>query len=117
LWLVEETSRYVFRILACKEFLTHPQKYGYLIRKDQLYQPIACRDTIITGRVPNWIDFAKQQGINFYDLKLVNSWIRNDSLPNLEMKSYKVSIPLKESLNFDKKKLIVHQKEWVIDPN
>jgi len=117
LWLVEETSRYVFRILACKEFLTHPQKYGYYIRKDQLYQPIACKDTIITGRVPNWIDFAKQQGINFYDLKSCNSWIRNDSLPNLEMKSYKVSIPLKESLNFDKKKLIVHQNAWVIDPN
>lgn len=117
LWLVEETSRYVFRILACKEFLTNPQKYGYFIRKDQLYQPIVCRDTLITGRVPNWIDFAKQQGINFYDLKLVNSWIRNDSLPNLEMKTYKVAIPLKESLNFDKKKLLVHKKEWVIDPN
>ncbi len=117
LWLVEETSRYVFRILACKEFLTNPQKYGYFIRKDQLYQPIVCRDTLITGRVPNWIDFAKQQGINFYDLKLVNSWIRNDSLPNLEMKTYKVAIPLKESLIFDKKKLIVHKKEWVIDPN
>jgi len=117
LWLVEETSRYVFRILACKEFLTHPQKYGYFIRKDQLYQPIVCRDTILSGRVPNWIDFAKQQGINFYDLKLVNSWIRNDSLPNLEMKTYKVAIPLKESLNFDKKKLTVHQKNWVIDPN
>lgn len=117
LWLVEETSRYVFRILACKEFLTHPQKYGYLVRKDQLYQPIVCRDTILTGKVPNWIDFAKQQGINFYDLKLCNSWIRNDSLPNLEMKPYKVAIPLKESLNFDKKKLLVHQKNWVTDPN
>jgi hypothetical protein len=117
LWLVEETSRYVFRILACKEFLSQPQKYGYYIRKDQLYQPIECRDTLITGRVPNWIDFAKQQGINFYDLKLMNSWIRNDSLPNLEMKTYKVAIPLKESLNFDKKKILVHKKEWVIDPN
>ncbi|HET9570140.1 MAG TPA: transglycosylase SLT domain-containing protein [Bacteroidales bacterium] len=117
LWLVEETSRYVFRILACKEFLTHPKKYGYYIRKDQLYQPIECKDTVITGRVPNWIDFAKQQGINFYDLKYCNSWIRNDSLPNLEMKSYNVSIPLKESLNFNKKKLTVHQDAWVIDPN
>lgn len=117
LWLVEETSRYVFRILACKEFLSNPQKYGYLLRKEQLYQPIACKDTIITGRVPNWIDFAKQQGINFYDLKSCNSWIRNDSLPNLEMKPYKVSIPLRESLNFDKKKIIVHQTNWVVDPN
>jgi hypothetical protein len=117
LWLVEETSRYVFRILACKEFLAHPQKYGYFLRKEQLYQPITCRDTLITGRVPNWIDFAKQQGINFYDLKSCNAWIRNDSLPNLEMKTYKVAIPLKESLNFDKKKISVHQTNWVIDPN
>jgi hypothetical protein len=117
LWLVEETSRYVFRILACKEFLSHPQNYGYFVRKDQLYQPIACRDTLITGTVSNWIDFAKQQGINFYDLKLCNSWIRNDSLPNLEMKTYKVAIPLSGSLNFDKKNSIVHQKNWVSDPN
>jgi membrane-bound lytic murein transglycosylase D len=117
LWLVEETARYVFRILACKEFMTDPKKYGYFLTKDQLYQPIAYRDTIITGKVENWVTFAKEQGINYYDLKANNLWIRNDSLPNIEMKSYKISIPLKESLNFDKMKISVHQKNWVIDEN
>jgi soluble lytic murein transglycosylase-like protein len=117
LWLVEETSRYVFRILACKEFMAHPGKYGFFVRRDQLYPPILCKDTLVTGRVPNWVDFAKQSGISYYDLKANNSWIRNDSLPNLEMKTYKVSIPLEENRYFDKKKIPVHQKNWVIDPN
>jgi hypothetical protein len=117
LWLVEETQRYVFRILACKEFFNHPKKYGFFIRGEQLYQPVVFRDTLVTGNVPNWVEFAKNQGINYYDLKSYNSWIRNDSLPNLEMKPYKVSIPLKESQYFDKKKIVVHQKNWVTDPN
>jgi len=117
LWLVEETSRYVFRILACKEFMAHPKKYGYFLGKEQLYQPVECKDTVVTGKVENWVSFAKEQGINFYDLKANNLWIRNDSLPNVDMKPYKVSIPLKESLYFDKKKISIHQKSWVIDEN
>jgi hypothetical protein len=53
LWLVEQTSRYVFRILACKEFMSHPQKYGFFLKKEQLYMPSVCRDTIVTGKVAN----------------------------------------------------------------
>ncbi|MDD4922151.1 MAG: lytic transglycosylase domain-containing protein [Bacteroidales bacterium] len=117
LWLVEETSRYVFRILTCKVFMTNPQKYGFYLKKDQLYMPSVCKDSIVTGKVANWVDFAKGAGISFYDLKNYNTWIRNDSLPNLEGKEYKVAIPLKESLYFDKKNITVHQKNWVVDEN
>jgi hypothetical protein len=117
LWLVEQTSRYVFRILACKEFMSDPQKYGFYLKKEQLYMPYVCRDTIVSGKVNNWIDFAKSLKISFYDLKNFNSWIRNDSLQNVDGKAYKVAIPLKESLYFDKKKITVHQKNWVIDEN
>jgi len=115
LWLVEQTSRYVFRILACKEFMSNPKKYGFYIKKEQLYMPNACKDSMVTGKVANWVDFAKGAGISYYDLKNYNIWIRSDSLPNPEAKAYKVAIPLKESLYFDKKKITVHQKEWVID--
>jgi len=115
LWMVEETSRYVFRILACKEFMSDPQKYGFYLKKDQLYMPYVCKDTTITGKVGNWVDFAKQAGISFYDLKEYNTWIRNDSLVNVEGKTYKVAIPMKESLYFDKKRITVHQKNWVVD--
>ena len=33
LWLSEETSRYIFRILALKEIMKNPEKYGYAIQK------------------------------------------------------------------------------------
>lgn len=115
LWLVEQTSRYVFRILACKEFMANPQKYGFNLKKELLYMPYVCKDTIVTGKVANWVDFAKGQGISFYDLKNHNSWIRSDSLVNEKGKAYKVAIPLTESLYFDKKNITVHQKNWVID--
>ena len=115
LWLVEQTSRYVFRILTCKEFMADPQKYGFYLKKEQLYMPSVCKDTVVTGKVANWVDFAKAQGISFYDLKNYNTWIRNDSLENVEGKAYKVAIPLNESLYFDKKKVTVHQKNWVVD--
>ena len=52
LWLNEETSRYVFRILAMKEIFSNPSKYGYKLKTNQLYQPIGYTlvkvDTTIT---------------------------------------------------------------------
>ena len=115
LWLVEETRRYVFRILACKEFLAHPRKFGFVLHKEQLYQPFHYKDTLVSGKVSNWVDFAKQQGITFYDLKYHNTWIRSDSLPNADARSYKVSIPLPEDRFFDKNSVVVHQKSWITD--
>lgn len=37
LLLPKETERYVFRILAIKEVLSHPEKYGYALPKGQEY--------------------------------------------------------------------------------
>src|SRR5688572_12198080 len=39
LHLNEETSRYVFRILAIKEIMQHPEQYGFYVEDDQLYAP------------------------------------------------------------------------------
>ena len=38
--LPQETERYVFRILAIKEVLRNPEKYGYHLPKGAGYQPI-----------------------------------------------------------------------------
>ena len=40
LWLVEETTRYYFRILAIKEIFENPRKYGFVLEAHQLYKPI-----------------------------------------------------------------------------
>ena len=117
LWLVDETMRYVFRILACKEFLKDPQKYGFYLKKEQLYAPFITKDTLITGKISNWPAFAKDSlGVSYYDLKSFNTWIRSDSLVNLDGNTYKITLPVPESRFFDKKQnMPVHQKNWVID--
>ncbi|MCQ4948001.1 lytic transglycosylase domain-containing protein, partial [Bacteroides cellulosilyticus] len=40
LWLVEETSRYMFRLLAAKAVISNPQRYGFLLKRDHLYPVI-----------------------------------------------------------------------------
>ena len=39
LMLNSETSRYVFRLLAIKEIIEHPDKYGFNIDRQHLYEP------------------------------------------------------------------------------
>jgi hypothetical protein len=115
LWLVDETMRYFFRIVTCKDFMNNPKKYGFMISKETLYPPFLTKDTIVGGKVPNWIDFADSLGVTFYDLKYFNTWIRSDSLVNIDNNSYKVTYPVKESKFYNNKNIPVHQKSWVSD--
>lgn len=115
LWLVDETMRYVFRIITCKEFLKDPKKYGFYLKKENLYPPFITKDTVINTKITNWINFADTLGISFYDLKYFNTWIRSDSLLNIENKSYKVTYPVIHSKLYSNKKMPVHNKNWVTD--
>ena len=45
LWLVEETTRYVYRIMAIKQIFEAPYKYGFVLRAQDLYKPIACESS------------------------------------------------------------------------
>lgn len=111
----DETSRYVFRILAIKEILRHPQKYGFYIRREHLYPPIGFTEVTVTGPVESWAEFAKSHGITYAQLKDFNVWIRGNILENVDGKTYVVRIPRKEDLTFDAKKIKVYQKNWVTD--
>lgn len=115
LWLVEETQRYVFRILACKTFIEQPRKYNFYIDREQLYAPMNLNDTVVSGPVPNWVDLATSLGISFYDLKAHNTWIRSDSLSNKEGKTYVISYPDSASKYYNPRTIPVHQASWVMD--
>jgi hypothetical protein len=73
------------------------------------------KDTLITGKVANWVDVAAGLGISFYDLKAWNTWIRSDSLSNPRNKTYKVVYPVRTSQYYNPEKIPVHQKNWVTD--
>lgn len=80
LYLNDETYRYVFRILALKEVLEHPSRYGFDTTRLQGYQPLPARTLTITETIPNLPQFALDQGINYKTLKLYNPWIQSYSL-------------------------------------
>ena len=92
LWLNEETSRYVFRILAVKLILSDPEKYGFNLDKKELYRDIPCKMVDVTGSVADWTAFAFKNGTNYKLLKLMNPWIRGNKLVNVRKKTYQVKI-------------------------
>jgi hypothetical protein len=96
LLLNEETSRYIYRILAAKLILSNPQHYGINLRITDLYQPIQVYTIEIDTSVSNLVDFALSQGISYKQLKTFNPWLRSDKLTNKIRKKYTVSIPKKE---------------------
>ena len=94
LLLTEETSRYVFRILALKEIMKNPEKYGYSIPENELYQPIATKTIVVNTGIENLADWANEQGVNYKVLKIHNPWLRDISLTNKSGKTYKIEIPI-----------------------
>lgn len=115
LWLVEETSRYMFRLLAAKEVFSNPQRYGFLLKKENLYPPLNYQEKIVNSPITNLSNFAKQQGITYAQLREANPWIRSTHLKNKSRKRYVFKIPTQESMYYDPKKTVAYHKNWVID--
>lgn len=113
--LVNETSRYVFRILAYKLFLQDPKQYGYRLRSSQLYQPIDCDIEEVSTPVASWVTWAKEHGLTYAQLRDANPWIRSTKLPNASGKVYMVKVPKQESLYRSKAGNTVYNKNWVVD--
>ncbi len=95
LTLNSETGRYLFRIMAIKKIVEDPQKFGFHLRKKDLYQPIPTYTIQVKDRVENFGEFAAKMGINYRILKYHNPWLRYDYLPNPDGKSYEIQIPKK----------------------
>jgi len=95
LWLNNETSRYVFRILAVKEIMKNPKKYGFVFDKRHLYNELPTYSVMIDSSITNLISFAKQYNITYKDLKIYNPWLRDRKLENKDGKTYYIKIPKK----------------------
>jgi len=95
LLLNDETSRYVFRIVALKEILSNPEKYGFNFRENDLYNPIPTYKVKVDTAVTNFASFAKEFDINYKILKIHNPWLRDNFLKNSSGKEYYIEIPEK----------------------
>jgi hypothetical protein len=93
LHLVEETARYVFRIIAIKEIIENPARYGFQVNPRHLYQQEALRYVEVKDNIPDLIRFSKQQGVNYKLLKRHNPWLRDDKLTVKRGKVYRIALP------------------------
>ena len=92
--LNQETSRYIFRLVAIKEILSNPKDYGFYLDKDDLYTPLPKYQTVeVDTTVGNWGDFAIQQGTNYRMLKVYNPWLISSKLNNGKGKTYEIKVP------------------------
>ena len=93
LLLTDETSRYVFRILALKEIMKHPELYGFEVAKSEMYENIPTKTLDVDSSITDLAVFAKSQGINYKILKIHNPWLRDKKLSNPTKKKYLIEIP------------------------
>lgn len=116
LWLVAETSRYYYRMLAIKQIFENPSRYGFVLSDKDLYKPMEFTQFEVTESIPDLATFAKEKGLTYAQLKDFNSWLRDRKLTisAKSQDSYTLFIPTKESLYYPKDgKVKVHSKAWL----
>ncbi len=102
LLLGDETGRYVFRIMAIKEILSNPEKYGFEINTKDMYSSVPTFKVEVAEPVFSFADFAQQYEINYKILKRHNPWLREPHLNNASRKKYVIEIPNKGYYRMDK---------------
>ena len=116
MYLVEETSRYMFRILTAKLVFSDPRRYGFVLRSEDLYPYIPPKDTVtVTKPITDLAAFARQHGVTFAQLKNENLWLRESSLNNKSGRTYSLKIPDGKALFYNPRETKAHDRRWVIN--
>lgn len=114
LWVVQETTRYIYRIMAMKLIFENPYKYGFIIRAKDLYKPIGCDEVNVSSDIADLADYAKKKGVTYADLKRFNPWLRDRKLAT-GGKTFKLLIPREEEMYYRTPNTYVHNPAWTID--
>ncbi len=88
-----ETGRYVFRLIAIKEIMKDPERYGFFVEPHELYERI---DNVyyveVDKSVKSWAEFSKHNGVTYRMLKYYNPWLRDAKLSVIK-KKYMIKLP------------------------
>ena len=114
MWLVDETSRYMFRLHAVKMMFEDPSKFGFSFKREDLYPYIPIKKQIkVTDPVDDLVAFAEKNGITYADLKRANLWLRESKLNNKSHRTYYVDIPDVKAEYYNPSKTKAHSEAWV----
>lgn len=93
LHLNDETSRYMFRILAFKVIFENPEAFGFHLRESDYYNEPELKSINVNSDIKNLANWAKEQGSTYKELKLYNPWLRDKDLNVRKGRSYQIVIP------------------------
>jgi hypothetical protein len=93
MYLNDETSRYIFRILALKFICENPVKYGFKLETGDLYDPLEVKTVKVTSTISNLPAFAREQNTTYRMLKELNPWLRSDKLTVRSGEEYVIALP------------------------
>jgi hypothetical protein len=79
-------------MLAMKIIFSAPGQAGYKVKPDELYQPYKYKFAEVDSSISSIADFAKQFGLKYKHIKLLNPWLRNAKLINKDHKKYQIKI-------------------------
>lgn len=94
LYLNEESTRYIYRILAIKSIYENPGKYGFMLNENDLYQPLPFRTVSFDAAIKDLVAFALEEGTTYKMLKTLNPWLVNNKLRNSTRKTYTLKLPV-----------------------
>lgn len=96
LYLNEETSRYILRIVMVKYLMENAAKFGIIVPAKERYQPTVTRVVTEKNAVANLSTWAEAQGTTYRQVKLLNQWILGRSLPAPERGArWEITLPSK----------------------
>lgn len=81
LFLNDETSRYILRIVVLKELMEHASSYGISINESEMYKAPSYTLSKEYNAIPDLSQWAQENGSSYKDVKILNPWIRRRSLP------------------------------------
>lgn len=90
----DETSRYIYRILAMKIIYEDQEKYHFQIPESDLYKPLEFRTIEVKESIRDLSRFAHQHDLSYKLLKEFNPWLRTNKLTIRGGKRYQIAIPL-----------------------
>jgi hypothetical protein len=93
--LNEETSRYIFRLVAFKDILENPKRYGFVLDQEEAYTPLdKFKEIEVKTSIPELAAFAREHGITYRMLKLYNPWLISTRLTIKTGQAYRIKIPV-----------------------
>ena len=98
--LNQETSRYVYRILAVKRIFQNPKMHGFQLSQRDLYPSWDVKEITIDSAITDWNAFARAYNVSYRVFKDLNPWLRKGFLKNPYKKAYTVFLPNESMMDY-----------------